>query len=96
MHGEPGSEVAHMPAEWPLVDLSVFSTGEGHPRMLELDHRGCGLPAQVFDRVLVAEPVGPLDRTVHMPLPTVLAEVAETGGNAPWATPYHYASETTL
>ena len=76
------AEVAHMPAERPLIDLSVFGAGEGHPRMLQFDDRGDGLPAHVFDRVLVAEPVGPLDRVVHMPLPTVLAEVAETGCNA--------------
>src|SRR5665213_1080696 len=77
------AEVAHMSAERPLIDFSVFGAGEGHPRMLKLDHRGSGLPAHVFDSVLVAEPVGPLDRVVHMPLPAILAEVAETGGNAP-------------
>ena len=31
---------------------------------------------------LVAEPVGPFDRVVHMPLPIVFAEIAETGCNA--------------
>src|SRR5690606_8020186 len=50
--------------------------------MLELDHRGHGLPAHIFDRVLVAEPVGALDRVVHVPAPVVLGHVAERGGDA--------------
>ncbi len=50
--------------------------------MFQLDDRGDGLPAHVLDRILVTEPVGPFDRIVHMPLPTVFAEVAETGLNA--------------
>src|ERR1019366_5590599 len=50
--------------------------------MLQLEDRGDGLPAHVLDRILVTEPVGPFDRIVHMPLPTVCAEIAETGCNA--------------
>src|SRR5664280_584731 len=50
--------------------------------MLQLEDRGDGLPAHVLDRILVTEPVGPFDRIVHMPLPTVFAEIAETGCNA--------------
>src|SRR6476469_8439225 len=37
---------------------------------------------EVFDRVLIAEPVRPLDGVVHVPLPAVLAHVAERGGDA--------------
>src|ERR1039457_4799359 len=51
--------------------------------MLQLEDRGDGLPAHVLDHILVTEPVGPFDRIVHMPLPTVFAEIAETGCNAP-------------
>jgi hypothetical protein len=76
------AELAHMAAERPLIDLSIVSAGEGHPRMFQLDDGGDSLPAHIFDSVLVAEPIGPLDRVVHMPLPTVFAEVAETGRNA--------------
>src|ERR1700693_5353144 len=50
--------------------------------MLQLEDRGEGLPANVLDRILIAEPVRPFDRIIHMPLPTVFAEVAETGRNA--------------
>src|SRR6202035_569168 len=37
---------------------------------------------QVFDRVLVAEPVRTLDGVVHVPAPVVLAHVAERGRDA--------------
>ena len=45
--------------------------------MLKLDDRGNRLAAHVFDRVLVAEPVGAPDRVVHVPAPIVLFHVAE-------------------
>src|ERR1700688_2611921 len=50
--------------------------------MFQLEDCRDGLPAHVLDRILIAEPVRPFDRIVHMPLPTVFAEVAETGCNA--------------
>src|SRR6202043_2387493 len=50
--------------------------------MFQLEDRGDGLPAHVLDRILVTEPVRPFYRIVHVPLPTVFAEIAETGCNA--------------
>ena len=50
--------------------------------MFEFVHRGRRVAAQIFDRVLVAEPVGALDRVVHVPAPVVLAHVAECGRDA--------------
>ena len=76
------AEVAHVSTERPLIDFSIFGAGEGHPRMFQFEDGGDGLPAHIFDGILVAEPVGPFDRVVHMPLPIVFAEVAETGCNA--------------
>src|SRR5260370_462319 len=31
------AEVAHVTAERPLIDLSIVSAGEGHPRMFQFD-----------------------------------------------------------
>jgi hypothetical protein len=76
------AEVAHVSTERPLIDFSVFGSGERHPRMFQLEDGGDGLPAHVLDGILIPEPVGPFDRVVHMPLPAVFAEVAETGRNA--------------
>ena len=50
--------------------------------MLELVDRLGSVAAQIFDRVLVAQPVGALDRVVHVPAPVVRTHVAERGGNA--------------
>src|SRR6476659_8643690 len=76
------AEVAHVSTERPLIDFSIFGSREGHPRMFQFEDGGDGLPAHIFDGILVAEPVGPFDRVVHMPLPIVFAEIAETGCNA--------------
>ena len=44
--------------------------------MFQLEDCRDGLPAHVLDRILIAEPIRPFDRIVHMPLPTVFAEIA--------------------
>ena len=64
-------------AERALVDLALGGAAERQAGMLELDHRGRRFAAQIFDRVLVAEPVGPFDGVVHVPGPMVRAHVAE-------------------
>ena len=69
-------------AERALVDLALRRARERHAVMFELDHRRDRLAAHIFDRVLVAEPVGALDGVVEMPAPVVLAHIAERGGNA--------------
>ncbi len=69
-------------AERPLVDTPVLRAREWNAVVLELDHRGRGFLAHVLDRVLVAEPVGALDRVVHVPAPIVLAHVAECSTDA--------------
>src|ERR1700688_478298 len=50
--------------------------------MFQLKDCRDGLPAHVLDRILIAEPIRPFDRIVHMPLPTVFAEIAKTSCNA--------------
>jgi hypothetical protein len=69
-------------AERALVDLAFLGAAERHARVLQLVHGGRRLAAEIFDRVLVAEPVGALDRVVHVPGPVVRTHVAERGGDA--------------
>ena len=70
-------------AERALIDFAVFlAARERQAPMLELVDRGRRVAAQIFDGVLVAEPVGALDGVVHVPAPVVLAHVAERGGDA--------------
>src|SRR5436309_321414 len=81
--GAPGgvalAVLSHMDAERPLVDPPVLGARERHAEMLELDDSGDRIAAHVLDRVLVTEPVGALDRVVHVPAPVVLAHIAECG-----------------
>ena len=50
--------------------------------MLELVDGLRRVAAEIFDGVLVAEPIRPLDRVVHMPAPVVGPHIAERRGDA--------------
>src|SRR6185503_10689140 len=80
-----GRSLAHVlchSAERALVDLPLRCAAEGEAHVLELDDCRWRLAAHIFDRVLVAEPVGALDGVVHVPSPVVRAHVAEAGGDS--------------
>src|SRR6476661_1608178 len=49
--------------------------------MLELQHDLGGVAAHVLDGVLIAEPIGALDRVIHMPLPGVVGHVGQGRSN---------------
>ena len=80
--GRALAELGGHAAEGALVDLALFGAGERHAPVLELVDRGGSVAAEVFDGVLVAEPVGALDGVVHVPAPVVRPHVAERGGDA--------------
>ena len=69
-------------AERALVDLAVLGARERHAPVLELVDGLRRVAHHVFDRVLVAEPVRPLDGVVHVPAPVVRMHVAERSRNA--------------
>src|SRR5712692_9718586 len=69
-------------AEWALIDLAIFlAARERQAPMLKLVDRLRRVAAQIFDGVLVAEPVGALDGVVHVPAPVVRPHVAERSRN---------------
>ena len=74
--------VQALAAERALVDLAVLGPREGQAVRLELEDRARRLAAHVVDGVLVAQPVRPLDRVVHVPAPVVFGHVAERGVDA--------------
>ena len=47
--------------------------------MFKFDHGRYRFTTHVFDRILIAEPVGALNRIVHVPLPGIGAHVTERG-----------------
>ena len=69
-------------AERALINQPVLGARERHAHMFELDDRRHRVLAHVFDRILVAEPVRPLDRVVHVPAPVILAHIAEGRADA--------------
>jgi len=76
------AKIAHVATKWPLINLSALSAGKWETRVLEFYNRGHGLSAHIFYGILVAKPVRTLDRVVHMPLPIVLAQIAEACGDS--------------
>src|SRR5205085_415301 len=69
-------------AERTLVDLALRRAAEGEAHMFEFDHCGGRFATEIFDRVLVPQPVRSLHRIVHVPLPMIRAHIAEACSNA--------------
>ena len=66
-----------------LIDLAVLlATRERQTPVFQLVDCGRRIAAEIFDGVLVAEPIGAFDGVVHVPAPVVLAHIAERGGDA--------------
>ena len=79
--GDTFTEIRGHATERTLIDLAFFRTAEGHAEMLELINGGRRMTAEIFNRVLVAEPVGTLDGVIHMPAPIVRTHVTQRSGN---------------
>ena len=82
LHRRARAHILHMAAERTLIDLALVGAAERHAGMLELDHRGGRLAHHIFDGILVAEPVRPLDGIVHVPGPVIRAHITQRGGDA--------------
>ncbi len=82
LHRRAGAHILHVAAERTLIDGAVLVAAERHAGMFQLDHRRRRFAHHIFDRVLVAQPVRPLDGVVHVPGPVIGAVVAERGGDA--------------
>src|SRR5216684_1083346 len=71
-------------AEGTLIDLALLRSREGNAVMFELEYGGHSLTTHVLDRILVAEPVGALDRVVHVEAPVVaVAHISKRSRHAP-------------
>ena len=69
-------------AKGALEQLAVFLAREREAEMFEFINRVRRGTAHIFDGVLIAEPIRPFDRVVHVPAPIVLAHIAERGRDA--------------
>src|SRR5262249_60907039 len=69
-------------AERPLINFAVFGAREWYAPVFKFVNRRGGVAAEIFDRVLIAEPIRPLDGVAHVPPPVILAHIAQCRGNA--------------
>ena len=76
------AEVARHPAKGALVNLAFIGPAERHAPVLEFVNGSRRFAAEIFDRVLVSEPVGALDGVIHVPAPVIFAHVSERCGDA--------------
>ena len=77
------TKVGGMPAKWPLINRAIRIPVEWHSKVLEFVDHLRRHPAHELDRVLVAEIIRPLNGVEHMPVPVVLAHIAQRSPNPP-------------
>ena len=77
LNGWALTHILHMAAKGALIDGAIGVAREWHTGMFQfVDRRRC-LTHHIFDGILVAEPIGALDRVIHMPGPMVRRIVAQ-------------------
>src|SRR5450432_192535 len=69
-------------AERALIDFAILLSRERQAPMLEFIDGLRRVAAEIFNGILVAEPVGALDGVIHVPAPVVFAHIAERSGDA--------------
>ena len=73
----PLAEVGGHAAERALIDAAIFGAREWHAPMLKLIDGSRRIAAEIFDRILIAEPIRPLDGVVHVPFPIVRTHIGK-------------------
>src|SRR5690606_16736418 len=68
-------------AKGALVNFPGGGAAKRYTVMLKLDNRRDRFAAHIFDRILIAQPIRPLDRVVHVKAPVILAHIPQSGGN---------------
>ena len=79
LHRRAIAHVLHVPAERPLVDRAIGIAAERNACVLQFVNRLRGFAHEIFDCVLIAQPIRPLDGVIHVPLPVIGRVVAEAG-----------------
>src|SRR6476620_8169555 len=69
-------------SERSLINLAIIAAREWHAIVLKLVNCRWCVATEVFDCVLIAEPVGTLDGVVHVPAPIVRSLITKRRGDA--------------
>ena len=75
------AEVFRLAAERTLINRAIFETGERQPHMVQLQNRFRAGFTHIFDGVLIANVVRPLNGVVHMPFPVIFMGITERDGD---------------
>ena len=65
-----------------LINLAIFVPRKRHTPMLKLINRLRGFAAQIFNTVLVAEPIRAFDSVIHVPAPIIGSHISKGGCDA--------------
>ena len=82
LNGRALTHILHMAAKGALINCAVCVAAKRNAGMLKLVHRSRRFTHHIFDRVLVAQPVGPLYGVVHVPGPMVRRVVTQRRRNS--------------
>src|ERR1700737_2555089 len=59
-----------------LIYFALICSTKGHAEMFQFDDCAGSFPAHVMNGILVAKPITPLDRIVHMPAPIIFSHIS--------------------
>ena len=76
------AEILHHAAERALINPAILRARERHAEMLKFVNGGGRMAAEIFNGVLIAQPVRALHRVIHVPAPVVGPHVAKRSRNA--------------
>ena len=65
-----------------LIDFAIFRPGKRYAVVFEFYNCRNGFFAHVFNGILVAQPVRPFYRIIHVETPIIFAHIAQRGADA--------------
>ena len=80
--GNTFTKIGGHTTKWALINFTFFGPRERNTKMLKLINSFRGIATQIFDCILIAQPIRALDRIVHMPTPVIITHIAKRCRNA--------------
>src|SRR3546814_3537594 len=71
------AHILHHAAEVALIDLALFSPAERNARMLQFINSSRRFTAEIFDCLLITQPVRPLPGVIHVHGPVIGSPIAQ-------------------
>ena len=81
--GNAFAEIRRHAAKGTLINFAFLRARKRHAEMLQFVNGFGRIAAQIFNGVLVAQPVRAFDGVIHVPAPVIITHIAKRGGYAP-------------